>query len=57
MPPRAMPRRPPARSLYFKLLQLGLVLVLLPSLLIGVAWIYEHFATRAQSERAGADPG
>jgi two-component system sensor histidine kinase ChvG len=51
MPPRAMPRRPPARSLYFKLLQLGLVLVLLPSLLLGVAWIYEHFATRAQSER------
>jgi len=44
-------RRPPARSLYFKLLQLGLVLVLLPSLLIGVAWIYEGFATRAQSER------
>jgi signal transduction histidine kinase len=51
MPPRAMPRRPPARSLYFKLLQLGLVLVLLPSVLLGVAWIYEHFATRAQSER------
>ncbi len=43
--------RPPARSLYFKLLQLGLALVLLPSLLIGVAWIYEHFASRAQSER------
>ena len=37
-------RRPPARSLYFRLLQLGLVLVLLPSLLIGIAWIYEHFA-------------
>src|SRR5882672_10012814 len=42
--------RPPARSLYFKLLQLGLVLVLLPSLLIGVAWIYERFATQAQRE-------
>jgi two-component system, OmpR family, sensor histidine kinase ChvG len=48
MPLRAMPRPPPARSLYFKLLQLALVLVLLPSLLIGIAWIYEHFASRAQ---------
>jgi two-component system sensor histidine kinase ChvG len=48
MPERATRRRPPARSLYFKLLQLGLVLVLLPSLLIGIAWIYEHFASRAQ---------
>jgi two-component system sensor histidine kinase ChvG len=43
--------RPPARSLYFKLLQLGLALVLLPSLLIGVAWIYERFATQAQRGR------
>src|SRR3954452_11208486 len=43
--------RPPARSLYFKLLQLGLALVLLPSLMIGVAWIYERFATPAQRER------
>jgi hypothetical protein len=48
MPERATPRRPPARSLYFKLLQLALLLVLLPSLLIGIAWIYEHFASRAQ---------
>ena len=37
-------RTPPARSLYFRLLQLGLVLVLLPSLLIGIAWIYENVA-------------
>ena len=44
-------RRPPARSLYFRLLQLGLALVLLPSLLIGIAWVYELFAARAQSER------
>jgi two-component system sensor histidine kinase ChvG len=48
MPARAMPRPPPARSLYYKLLQLGLALVLLPSLLIGIAWVYEHFASRAQ---------
>jgi len=44
-------RRPPARSLYFRLLQLGLALVLLPSLLIGIAWIYEILAARTQSER------
>jgi len=48
--------RPPARSLYFKLLQLGLALVLLPSLLIGIAWIYEHFAIRAQTERLARIP-
>jgi two-component system sensor histidine kinase ChvG len=46
----AMPRRPPARSLYFKLLQLGLVLVLLPSAMIAIAWVYERYATRAQTE-------
>jgi two-component system sensor histidine kinase ChvG len=51
MPVRAMPRPPPARSLYYKLLQLALVLVLLPSLLIAIAWIYEHFAARAQTQR------
>jgi signal transduction histidine kinase len=49
-------RRPPARSLYFRLLQLGLVLVLLPSLLIVIAWIYEHFASRAQSEHLARIP-
>jgi len=43
-------RPPPPRSLYFRLLQLGLALVLLPSLLIGIAWIYEHYASRAQTE-------
>ena len=43
-------RRPPARSLYFKVGQLGLALVLLPTLLIAIAWIYEHFAAGAQSE-------
>jgi two-component system sensor histidine kinase ChvG len=43
-------RRPPARSLYFRVLQLGLALVLLPSLLIGIAWIYEHYASRAQTD-------
>ena len=47
-------RRPPARSLYFRLLQLGLVLVLLPSLLIGIAWVYEHYASRAQTRAPGA---
>ena len=49
-------RRPPARSLYFRLLQLGLALVLLPSLLIAIAWIYEHFASRAQMERLARVP-
>jgi signal transduction histidine kinase len=49
-------RRPPARSLYFRLLQLGLVLVLLPSLLIGIAWIYEHYASRAQTEHLARIP-
>ena len=49
-------RRPPARSLYFRLLQLGLALVLLPSLLIGIAWIYEHFATRAQTDHLARIP-
>src|SRR3954471_18581910 len=49
MKPRPL-RGPPARSLYFRLLQLGLALVLLPSLLIGIAWIYEHYASRAQTD-------
>ena len=49
-------RRPPARSLYFRLLQLGLALVLLPSLLIGIAWIYEHYATRAQTDHLARIP-
>ena len=49
-------RRPPARSLYFRLLQLGLVLVLLPSLLVGVAWIYEHYASRAQVDHLARIP-
>jgi two-component system sensor histidine kinase ChvG len=49
-------RRPPARSLYFRLLQFGLVLVLLPSLLIGIAWAYEHFASRAQTEHLARIP-
>ena len=49
-------RRPPARSLYFRLLQLGLVLVLLPSLLIGIAWIYEHYASRAQTAHLARIP-
>jgi len=49
-------RRPPARSLYFRLLQLGLALVLLPSLLIGIAWIYEHFASRAQTDHLARIP-
>ena len=49
-------RRPPARSLYFRLLQLGLALVLLPSFLIGIAWIYEHFASRAQTEHLARIP-
>ena len=31
-------------------MQLGLVLVLLPLLLIAIAWIYEHALSRAQSE-------
>jgi two-component system, OmpR family, sensor histidine kinase ChvG len=48
--------RPPARSLYFKLLQLGLLLVLLPSLLIGTAWVYEHFAIRAQTAHLARIP-
>jgi len=38
------------------LLQLGLVLVLLPSLLIGIAWIYEHYASRAQTEHLARIP-
>jgi two-component system, OmpR family, sensor histidine kinase ChvG len=42
--------RPPARSLYFQVGQLGLALVLLPTLLIAIAWVYEHFAIRSQSE-------
>jgi len=49
-------RRPPARSLYFRLLQLGLALVLLPSLLIGIAWIYERYASRAQTEHLARIP-
>jgi signal transduction histidine kinase len=49
-------RRPPARSLYFRLLQLGLVLVLLPSLLIAIAWIYEHFASRVQADHLARIP-
>src|SRR5215831_2669451 len=49
-------RRPPARSLYFRLLQLGLVLVLLPSLLIAIAWIYEHYASRAQMDHLSRIP-
>jgi signal transduction histidine kinase len=49
-------RRPPARSLYFRLLQLGLVLVLLPSLLIAIAWIYEHYASRAQMDHLARIP-
>jgi two-component system sensor histidine kinase ChvG len=36
--------------LYFQVGQLGLALVLLPSLLIAIAWIYEHYAARAQTE-------
>jgi two-component system, OmpR family, sensor histidine kinase ChvG len=52
----AIPRRPPARSLYFKLLQLGLALVLLPSLLVGIAWIYENIATRTQREHLARIP-
>ncbi|HEY7371647.1 MAG TPA: HAMP domain-containing sensor histidine kinase [Polyangia bacterium] len=55
MPLRPL-RRPPARSLYFRLLQLGLALVLLPSLLIAIASIYEHFASRAQMERLARVP-
>lgn len=49
-------RRPPPRSLYFRLLQLGLVLVLLPSLLIGIAWVYETFASRTQRDRLARVP-
>jgi len=49
-------RPPPARSLYFRLLQLGLALVLLPSLLIVIAWIYEHFAARAQADHLARIP-
>jgi len=49
-------RRPPARSLYYRLLQLGLALVLLPSLLIAIASIYEHFASRAQMDRLARVP-
>jgi len=49
-------RRPPARSLYFRLLQLGLALVLLPSLLIAIAWIYEHFVAGAQAEHLARIP-
>jgi two-component system sensor histidine kinase ChvG len=49
-------RRPPARSLYFRLLQLGLALVLLPSLLIAIAWTYESFASRAQTEHLARIP-
>jgi two-component system sensor histidine kinase ChvG len=56
MPLRAL-RRPPARSLYFRLLQLGLVLVLLPSALIGIAWVYENLAARAQRDRLARIPG
>ena len=47
-------RRPPARSLYFRLLQLGLALVLLPSLLIGIAWIYEHLRVARADRPPGA---
>jgi signal transduction histidine kinase len=43
-------RRPPARSLYFQVGQLGLALVLLPSLLIAIAWIYEHYAAGSHSD-------
>src|SRR4029077_12572054 len=49
-------RRPPARSLYFRLLQLGLVLVLLPSLLVAIAWIYERYASRAQMDHLARVP-
>src|SRR5262249_7167605 len=49
-------RRPPARSLYFRLLQLALALVLLPSLLIAIAWTYESCASRAQTERVARIP-
>jgi signal transduction histidine kinase len=38
------------------LLQLGLVLVLLPSLLIAVAWAYEHVASRAQADHLARIP-
>jgi two-component system, OmpR family, sensor histidine kinase ChvG len=49
-------RRPPARSLYFRLLQLALVLVLLPSLLVAIAWAYENIATRAQRDHLSGIP-
>jgi len=49
-------RRPPARSLYFRVLQLALVLVLLPSLLIAIAWIYERYASRAQMDHLARVP-
>jgi signal transduction histidine kinase len=49
-------RRPPARSLYFRLLQLALVLVLLPSLLVAIAWAYENIATRTQRDHLSGIP-
>jgi len=49
-------RRPPARSLYLRLLQLALVLVLLPSLLVAIAWAYENIATRTQRDHLSGIP-
>src|SRR5262245_1864578 len=49
-------RRPPARSLYFRLLQLGLALVLLPSLLVAIAWAYENVAMRTQRDHLAGIP-
>jgi two-component system sensor histidine kinase ChvG len=49
-------RRPPARSLYFRLLQFALVLVLLPSLLVAIAWAYENIAMRTQRDHLSGIP-
>jgi HAMP domain-containing protein len=49
-------RRPPARSLYFRLFQFALVLVLLPSLLVAIAWAYENIAIRTQRDHLSGIP-
>ena len=49
-------RPPPARSLYFRLLQFALVLVVLPSLLVAIAWAYENIATRTQRDHLSGIP-
>src|SRR5436190_23390007 len=49
-------RRPAARSLYCRLHQPALVLVLLPSLLVATAWAYENIATRTQRDHLSGIP-